>query len=193
MILTCAELCKLVYRDDLKLDGMYDVGDLRYIVYNYQGTTIVAIRGTANEENWLRDAWAFPKPTGTGHIAHAGFVRAFNALCEGGMMDNIRKDQPIVATGHSLGGAVATLLAAKLGCDLVTFGSPRVYFRFAAHPTINHLRYVCDDDVVPAIPRFLYSHTCEAEVLADRDDQIISIKDHSMDVYLRRLKKRVLV
>jgi hypothetical protein len=97
------------------------------------------------------------------------------------------RNPQVIATGHSLGGAIATLLAEHIICRLVTFGSPRVYFRLTPSPTLNHLRIVTDDDPVPGVPRILYSHRDEPWTLPDKDGSLLDVEDHSMGVYLARL------
>jgi hypothetical protein len=184
MIKTCASLCRESYVSNSL--GFMTVGDLRFGVRVIDGVKYIIIRGTANAKNWLRDAQVFPVRSCGGYLAHRGFVNAYRALCSGGLPTEHNTD--VVATGHSLGGAIATLLAEHIGCKLVTFGSPRVYWRFGSAPRLDHARVICDDDPVPMIPRLLYSHRCEPTVLCDQDHQIINIADHDIDVYMGRLQ-----
>lgn len=183
LIETCADLCANSYNDNAP--GFLDVEDLRYGVFETKLGTIIAIRGTANAENWLTDASVWPKRSCGGYLAHGGFVDAYRQLCAGGMPTV--KGERVIATGHSLGGAIATLLAEHTGCRLVTFGSPRVYWRFGSAPKLDHTRIVCDDDPVPLVPRYLYSHRDPARELKDKDNHLIQVKDHSMTNYLKLL------
>lgn len=187
LIKQCAALCLASYKSDD--DRFHDVDDLRYGVHQIDGLTFVTIRGTANAENWLRDADIFPIRSCGGHLAHAGFVEAYRTLCSGGM-PTIKGLPNMVVTGHSLGGGIATLLAEHTGCRLITFGSPRVYFRFASAPKIEHARVVCDDDPVPMVPRLLYSHRVEPIVLKDSDNSMIEVKDHFMQHYYEMIERR---
>jgi len=183
MIKVCAQLCSASYDDSAP--GFVTVGDLRYGVFQIEDKTVIVIRGTANVENWLRDADAWPKRSCGGYLAHSGFVDAYRQLCAGGM-PTVRGN--IIATGHSLGGAIATLLAEHIGCKLVTFGSPRVYWRFGGAPQIDHTRVVRDDDPVPRIPQFCYSHRCDPVMLNDDDRLLVQIGDHFIAGYVKVLE-----
>ena len=186
MIATCAKLCEASYDDNA--EGFVTVGDLRFGVFPTEHGTIVAIRGTANLDNWLTDARAFPVRSCGGYLAHKGFVSAFRELCTGGM-PTVRGGN-VIATGHSLGGAIATLLAEHTGCKLVTFGSPRVYWRFGRAPALDHVRVVRDDDPVPMVPKFLYSHRCEPVAIHDGDSQLIQVTDHFMKAYVKAVNSQ---
>lgn len=185
MLKTCARLCQASYDEDEP--GFVTVGDLRFGVFDTSHGTIIVIRGTANADNWLTDARAFPARSCGGFLAHKGFVTAYRELCAGGMPTV--KGANIIATGHSLGGAIATLLAEHTGCRLVTFGSPRVYWRFGRAPQLDHIRVVRDDDPVQHVPKFLYSHRTKPTVLDDGDSHLVQIKDHFMDGYIKALEK----
>lgn len=180
MLKECARLCELSYDD--AAEGFTTVNDLRYGVFDLPLGKIIVIRGTANVDNWLTDARICPARSCGGYLAHRGFISAYRELCAGGM-PTVRGEN-IIATGHSLGGAVATLLAEHIGCKLVTFGSPRVYWRFSKAPVLDHLRVVRDDDPVTMVPKFLYKHRSEPVVLRDRDGHRIQVGDHFIKGYV---------
>lgn len=185
IIKTCFLLCENSYSDNAP--GFTTIDDLRYGVFDTEHGRIICIRGTANLENVAVDADVLPAKTCSGHWAHKGFVKAYRELCSGGMPTV--KDPNVIATGHSLGGALATLLAEHTGCKLVTFGSPRVYWRFSRHPKIDHIRIVRDDDPVPEVPKIFYSHSVEPLVMKDGDRRGLQVKDHFTEAYREGLKE----
>jgi pimeloyl-ACP methyl ester carboxylesterase len=129
------------------------------------GTAVVAFRGTQpqNISNVLDDIQFWPRRwTGTGRV-HRGFLRAYEGLRE--QIDAWLAEQPparLVITGHSLGAAMATLMAARYPeAELVTFGSPRVGGRgFAAQFSGRTVRrYVdCYDFVTNLPPPIWFRH-----------------------------------
>src|SRR6266581_5344120 len=98
-IAICAEACRLSYDDNAP--GFFTVGDLRYGIYTQDGLTVLAIRGTANAENWGRDCSMLPGKSPKGYLAHSGFIGAYNDLVESGIFWKITTRT--VVTGHSLG------------------------------------------------------------------------------------------
>lgn len=102
-----------------------------------QPSTIIAFRGTENDENadLLADLNALMVPSVVGGHVHSGFTQG-EAEVESFLLERVRALPPkssVVITGHSLGAAVGTLFLAKLmtlGLDhhyeMYTFGSPRV-------------------------------------------------------------------
>lgn len=98
------------------------------------GLALVSIRGTQPDElrDVLSDANVFPAddPHIAGARVHSGF-RACASSIEPAVRSWLLQLDPqparVLVCGHSLGAAIATLLAVPLGVHhLVTFGSPRV-------------------------------------------------------------------
>jgi pimeloyl-ACP methyl ester carboxylesterase len=170
------------------------------------GTVYVIFRGTQADstKDVVADADVVPVSWPGGGRVHRGFRDAENALSEPveAWLARLGGAAPVV-TGHSLGAAMATLLAARVrGADLVTFGSPRVgSTEFAASfAGRNVRRYVdCCDMVTTLPPNVGYKHL-EGERYIDRSGRVQSqppgglerIRDRSLAAltYLRRCSGR---
>jgi len=109
------------------------------------GSIIFSFRGTklAGVLNYLSDVWFWRRPPFEnaipGALVHGGFLAAYMSIRDvvvkaGLELSKKYPDYPIIVTGHSLGGAIATIAAAELAIkaevqnpvELWTFGSPRV-------------------------------------------------------------------
>lgn len=125
---------------------------------------VVSFRGT--EPGDLEDlktdlSFRLSPSAGVAGRVHRGFATALDSLWEplASRLCGVRG--PVRFTGHSLGGALATLAAARHAgpAALVTFGCPRVgdaAFRDAfPHPAF---RVVNGNDFVCRIPLFPYRH-----------------------------------
>ncbi|KAH7126729.1 Alpha/Beta hydrolase protein [Dendryphion nanum] len=137
--------------------------------------TIISFRGSSSIENWMtnldfRDTTTDLCP---GCTAHNGFWQSW-VDARPGVLTAIKKaiatapKYSIVATGHSLGGAIATLAAAQLRNEkhtvaLYTFGAPRVSgpalaAYISAQPGGN-FRVTNRNDPVPRLPPFFLGFT----------------------------------
>ena len=142
---------------------------------------LVAFRGTHSLPDWLTNI-QIAKDAGPKGKVHEGFQDAFfvTALRIGKSIGAARSDRDIWITGHSLGGALAVLLAATLAensvpvAGIYTFGAPRVGDRPFANwlnqfldPLPNY-RVVNEGDLVPHVPSELrFWHSGERRLLMD--------------------------
>ncbi|MEX6500738.1 lipase family protein [Pseudomonas zhanjiangensis] len=125
---------------------------------------LITVRGTQETPDIFRDldARQVPYAEGDGQ-AHRGFYEAFYAAKDFTQryLDAFhRPEHNIVVCGHSLGGAIALLLAEWLRRDwsdniqLYTFGSPRTGDRafVQSASALTHHRLVNHNDPVPGVP-----------------------------------------
>ena len=123
-------------------------GDLQWLIGldGYLNAVVVAFRGTIYNSiaNWMRDMHfntqralrVFPDASLPANATvHKGFANAYGSLRESvnaAVLDPVKQTDLVIVSGHSMGGAVATMAAAEfvssLSLDnvwLYTFGSPR--------------------------------------------------------------------
>lgn len=133
---------------------------------------VLAFRGTEPSE-WAdvrADIRAYKRSVSEGRV-HAGFLDAYNKVASEivkSLEDKNHDKWPLYITGHSLGGALATVATQEL--DIVkgigdqiaacyTFGSPRVgnkkYERALKVPVY---RIVHSTDIVTLVPNLGYTH-----------------------------------
>jgi pimeloyl-ACP methyl ester carboxylesterase len=138
---------------------------------------VVAFRGTEPKklQDWLTDVNAVLIRGPFGGRVHAGFYLALESVWKDllkALRESQTRGQSLWFTGHSLGGALASLAVARLRDEfdrpvhgLYTFGQPRVGDRIfeRAYNQDNRsrsFRFVNNNDVVTRVPTRLmgYSH-----------------------------------
>jgi hypothetical protein len=125
-------------------------------------TQVISIRGTANTKNAMVDIYLkLVLDQKTGLRLHHGFSLAAKKIYAK-LKPLLKADYKINVTGHSLGGAVALILAIYLDADqfdieqVTTFGQPKVTNISGAGKIqhINIIRVVNPLDLVPLVPLF---------------------------------------
>jgi predicted lipase len=157
------------------------------------------------------------KSSAKGVKVHQGFLSQFNFI-EPHITEYLKKHRTdfdeIVCTGHSLGGALATLAAAFYSDDAEhtpskngpwtthchTFGCPRVgNAAFSRHfadfvPKDRHWRVFHFEDPVPMIPiSFRFVHTIGNGMCLGDDDGLVKIVTRDCPWYLRWLQGAISV
>jgi pimeloyl-ACP methyl ester carboxylesterase len=131
---------------------------------------IIAFRGTQQGRDWLTDALVVPVPY-AGRLCHGGFVAAHASVWKE-VEKHIDPKKRTLICGHSLGGALAELTAAKLNgkhdnINLVTFGKPNVFFKGFKRPMKLDTQISCvnGSDAVARIPRLCYGPSKSQDML----------------------------
>lgn len=159
----CAVQCARVYSDvTLQSDVCHALRS------DYDGSALIAFRGTRTMREWLIDARIKWWNLGLG-LVHSGFWDSLNTLFP--QLDQIAQAGPVIITGHSKGAAEALLCAwrmTRLGRQVkavVTFGGPRVgngaWRRdYNAQLGERTWRWVHQEDIVCRLPVWLtgYRH-----------------------------------
>jgi triacylglycerol lipase len=131
-----------------------------HVIWNDK-EVVLCFRGTEPGEfsDIKADLNALPDRANNGHgWVHNGFQEEVNKIWEA-ILEQLEPhaDKDLYITGHSLGGAMATIATSRLGdrvkC-LYTFGSPRAGTRSFVNSFshIPHYRFVNNNDVVPKVP-----------------------------------------
>lgn len=186
----CAELSRLAYCTDPQViaASLERVGFSLVDAFDHRGTagivaegpafSAVVFRGSDDVRAWMTNLDALPEPWRGGGRSHRGFAAALDTAWP--MIGPLvgRTSRPLVMTGHSLGGALATLAASlRPEAELITFGSPRVgdaaFADTMARRTAESRRYVDNRDVVCRLPsaRLGYRHV-GTPFLIDADGEV---------------------
>lgn len=149
---------------DYTLDLYHNLNDIQISFYlasnEAENTQTIAVRGTSNIENAMVDLdLKLVQDEIMGIFLHRGFSYAADQIFAE-IKPLLKKNYRINTTGHSLGGAVAFILAAKLDKDgfdinqIVTFGQPKVTNLNGASALehLNVIRVVTPQDLVPLVP-----------------------------------------
>lgn len=148
-----------------------------WIFYTKDNSIVVACRGTEPTEfkDVLADLDLYPLKHPVAGRVHRGFHSYANRIYPK-VLEEIKKgrkkDQDVYVCGHSLGGAMAVIIAEQLISDgipvkeLSTYGQPRVgtpaYCAYLDTCGIgDYKRYVNNNDVVPKVPPtfLMFRHT----------------------------------
>jgi len=134
--------------------------------------TILAFRGSSTSIDWVYDFIAQQTeylPAKNAGQTHKGFSDIYYTLRQQviELLSQCDSDKPLYITGHSLGGALATLAALDIAVNtpfrkiiVYTFGAPRVgdpaFVRAYNYTVPIHWRFQNKYDIVPHLPTLVY-------------------------------------
>lgn len=134
-----------------------------------ESCVLVSFRGTESIGDWILNASVVPTERPYGRV-HGGFSAGFEAvrtLVESALGQADEAGKRLWLTGHSLGGALATITAAELVdqhavTGIYTYGQPKAVGAEAARLFRQRYdgrfhRFVNGDDIVPRVPP-VYRH-----------------------------------
>ncbi|MBW4499260.1 MAG: lipase family protein [Scytonema hyalinum WJT4-NPBG1] len=179
---------KLLFNDIEARIGIFNVKTFNFNSSNqycisgflgyYKDYIVIVFKGTDCNHDWIKNFDFLKNSKDFNGQVHSGFAKAI--LNNWNDILNITQtyfshDKKILLTGHSLGGALAILAAAKFSYipqfnnkieAVYTYGAPRVgdeYFESQYTPT--HYRFEYGNDPVPSSPSLGYIHTGEKHYL----------------------------
>ncbi|MEM9205684.1 MAG: S8 family serine peptidase [Pseudomonadota bacterium] len=147
----------------------FSVDDTQGFIAESAGVLLVVFRGTESLGDWITNIGALRINRRYGAV-HRGFFKAYedvDDIVRPRILAAAQASKAIWLTGHSLGGALATLAGMEMPdgvqfAGLQTFGQPRMLKRKAQVSTetrfgSSYARFVNNDDIVPRIPP-LFGH-----------------------------------
>jgi hypothetical protein len=209
--ITALYLSQLAYMPLHKISAkLIEFGATRMSLYNHNGTqgffaefedmAAVSFRGTQlDDKEDLKTCLTFWKQDYGAVKVHKGFANAIQHIIPNIVADigHVPDHKRVYFTGHSLGGALATLLSVQVRPDeLVTFGAPRVAGpELAEHlKDVEYHRIVTSHDLVrwlpPKLPGLPYAHCGEKRLLEVPFRLKKFIHPHLLVTYLNALMEQ---
>jgi hypothetical protein len=138
-----------------------EADDTQCFVATSSQTILISFRGTESVGDWLADLNVASRARPYG-VVHRGFFGAFQAV-ERQLLTVVEAspNRSLLLTGHSLGGALATIATAEWYQRfnvrwIMTYGQPAVgrsdFEQFMQSFATSFFRFVNDDDLVARVP-----------------------------------------
>jgi len=172
-------------------------------IQDFKNDAVIITRGTDTACDIITDfdCGFSIKNSSSNKAVHAGFNKTFNSMLpEIIKLLNNNQIRTVHCIGHSLGGALATLIAEWVAtktpaeANLYTFGSPRVGLTPFANnlnslKKIKHIyRAVNSGDPIALIPLWPFVHTPnDGTEYRTSSGNFLSMKHHSMTTYIENI------
>jgi hypothetical protein len=188
-----AELCKDAYNDEIIRDGykslFFNNNHSQAHLLISKDHQIIVCRGTEKKKSEILD-WIVDMIMFTDEGIHIGF-KYYTELLFDDIMNHIDHNKPLIFAGHSLGAAMALIMASYCKSDfdihVYTYGCPRVgtkSFIGTIGKHIIHHRWLTAHDHSCIIPFYPYIH--HSEMLYICSDNI-----HRKVSFMQRMIDRV--
>ena len=141
----------------------FDHKGAQVYIFKTKYDNVIACRGTEPSEfNDIKaDIKAWPVKSKTFGYVHAGFKQEADKIWKQSKTEIVNDKKTTWFTGHSLGGAMTTICAARchhhaptvdIG-GIFTYGSPRAGWRtFVKKLKVEHFRWINNADIVTKVP-----------------------------------------
>ena len=167
---------------------------------SYSGDIAIVTRGTQTTDDWLSNFVTSAERGPNGSLVHAGFHRIYKSFAQQ-IQTAIQGNNAtkVHCVGHSLGGALANIVAAQMQRDRIgdveiyTYGAARAgLFSFANQLTtelgahkIHRVQNMADP--VPCVPLWPFRHapTTTVGLRVASGHGLFSIDAHDMKLYTR--------
>lgn len=194
-----ADLCSLSYDDHIPGFEFVDVGGLQLHYRMQEGDGVFIFRGTDQKSDWLINGDVEKVSFQRKGKIHRGFLKAGASLFRAAnrLRSLYQSLRTITLAGHSLGGALAGVIAASLigktdaEIEVVTVGAPKIADRGLADylsEELNSTHYQAWGDKVPLLPILGgYKHYGETVLLGGYLPGILHA--HSKERYAELIKE----
>lgn len=202
----CLTFATKIYdkKEDFKFFYADEKTDLEVGIITSPNRMIISFRGTESIKDGMYDLMVSKRKMEYGEI-HRGFyhqlydAEIYNEF-NNKVMELVEHYDDIYVTGHSLGGALATLYGYNLSIKtikhikVISFASPRVgnwkwHKSFNSQKNLTHQRVVVSSDPIPLFPFINYFHVGDKVKLKSKNCLYL-IEDHRTRTYHKLLMKK---